>query len=185
MKKVVFILLSVVSIITLSSCRSVFRVYDDQDIESLAISEYGFTSVLFFKIVDPDTALELTGDTYNNSGVIYGIKDDMYHMIFIPKLASKDPFLIEYDPVYDVITIYELLNALEDNMGHKLFNDPSLDYGGLSISISPHDSISEKYPNLSFESPIFFIITTDDKIFYVSMANEAYVIFDQNLNRLK
>jgi hypothetical protein len=184
MKKILLGLLSIVSFITLTNCGSVFRVYNDEDLDVMARMEYGFTSVLFFKIVDSDTAIELTGDSYNNSGVLYGIKDETYQMIFIPKLASKDSFLIEYEPIYDVVEIYQILDGLENDSESALFNDSSNDYGGLSISVSPFESISDAFEDLNFDSPIFFIITTDQMTFNVGKAENNYVIFDQNLNQL-
>ncbi len=184
MKKTLFLLLMIICVFTLSNCKRVYRVYNDEDLTIMAKSDFGFTSVLFFKIVDPDTAFELTGDSYNNSGVLYGIKDDEYAMLFIPRLLSKEAFMIEYDIIYDVIEIYELLKSLEDGSGNLIFNDPSNDYGGLSISVSSYTSISNKYPNLVFDSPIFFIITTDDMIFNVGRVNERYVVFDQDFNQI-
>jgi hypothetical protein len=184
MKKICLVLLSMISFITLTNCGSVFRVHNDEDLDLMAKTEFGFTSVLFFKIIDSQTAIELTGDSYNNSGVLYGIKDESYAMIFIPKLVSKDKFLIEYEPIYDVVEIYQILNELKDESENLLFNDPSGDYGGLSISVEPYDSISNTFPKLNFDCPIFFIITTDQMVFNVARAEGNYVVFDQNFKRL-
>jgi hypothetical protein len=170
--------------ITLTNCGSVFRVFNDEDLDIMAQSDYGFSSVLFFKIVDSETAKELTGNSYNNSGIIYGIKDQTYAMIFIPKLASKESFLIEYEPIYDVVEVYQIISGLKNNTGSLLFDDPSGDYGGLSISVSPYESISSAFSSLNFDSPIFFIVTTDQMVFNVGRAEGNYVIFDQNLNQL-
>lgn len=184
MKKILLALLSIISFITLTNCGSVFRVYNNEDLDVMARSEFGFTSVLFFKVVDSATAIELTGNSYNDSGVIYGIKDESYAMIFIPKLVSKDEFLIDYEPIYDVVEIYQILNELKNESGSLMFNDPSKDYGGLSISVSPYESITTTYPNLVFDSSIFFIVTTDQMIFNVGRVDNRYVVFDQNLNQL-
>ncbi|BCR35251.1 hypothetical protein [Mariniplasma anaerobium] len=184
MKKILLALLSIISFITLTNCGSVFRVFNDEDLDVMAQSDYGFTSVLFFKIVDSETAIELTGDSYNNSGVIYGVKDDAYAMIFMPKLASKEEFLIDYEPIYDVVEIYQMLNVLENETGDLLFNDPSGDYGGLSISVTPYESIANAFPSLVFDSPIFFIITTDQMVFNVGRIENNYVVFDQDLKKL-
>lgn len=184
MKKILLVLLSMISFITLTNCGSVFRVFNDEELDVMARTEYGFTSVLFFKVVDSQTAIELTGDSYNNSGILYGVKDDAYAMIFIPKLTAKEDFLVEYEPVYDVVEIYEILNELENESGTLLFDDPSGDYGGLSISVSPYENILSAFPNLNFDSPIFFIVTTDQIVFNVSRVEGSYVVFDQNLKRL-
>jgi hypothetical protein len=184
MKKILLALLSIISFITLTNCGSVFRVYNDEELDVMARSEYSFTSVLFFRVIDSETAIELTGDSYNNSGIIYGIKDETFAMVFVPKRVSKETFLIEYEPIYDVVEIYQILNELENETGDLLFNDPSGDFGGLSISVSPYELISSTFPKLNFDSPIFFIITTDQMTFNVGRAENHYVIFDQNLNQL-
>jgi hypothetical protein len=184
MKKTLFLLLMIICVFTLSNCKRSIRVYNDEDLTMMAKSDFGFTSVIFFKIVDPDTALELTGDSYNNSGVLYGIKDEQYTMLFVPKLISKEEFLLDYEPVYDVIEIYNIIKGLKDGSGNFLFRDRSNDYGGLSISISPYESISTKYSNIDFDCKIFFIITTDEMIFNVGSVNGRYIVFDQNYNLL-
>lgn len=184
MKKMLLVLISIISFLTLSNCNSIYRVYNNEDLESMALSDFGFTTILFFKVVDSDTAVELTGDSYNNSGIIYGMKDGEYTMIFVPKLASKEAFIVDYDPIYDVAEIYQLLQGLEDESGQLLFQDPSGDYGGLSVSVSPYESVRSEYPNLNFDSPIFFIVTTDEMIFNVGRVNGDYIVFNQDWNRL-
>lgn len=184
MKRFFMIFIGFSCLLVLSNCRTLYRVYDDETLETMAINDYGFSSVLFFKIVDSDTAFELTGESYNNSGIIYGIKNGKYHMLFVPKSMSKEVFILEYSPIYDVVEIYQILNGLEDDLGSKLFNDPSGDYGGLSISVSPYEDILDHNPSILFDSPIFFIVTTDEMVFYISSVQGEYIIFDQEYNQL-
>ncbi|XFA98314.1 hypothetical protein ACAG96_05410 [Candidatus Izemoplasma sp. B36] len=184
MKRYLMILFSFLFLISLSNCRALYRVYNDEELESMAMNDYGFSSVLFFKIVDSDTAIELTGEAYNNSGVIYGVRDGQYQMLFVPKSMSKEVFNVDYSPIYNVIEIYQILNSLEDDLGSKLFNDPSGDYGGLSLGVSPYEDVLEHNSNLTLDSPLFFIVTTDEMIFYISSMQGKYVVFDQEYNQL-
>lgn len=184
MKKILLVLISLFSLLTLVNCNVVFYEYNYDDLETMAKNDYGFSSVLFFKVVDVDTALELTGKIYNDSGIIYGIKDNEYRMIFVPKLKSEKEFVIDYSPIYDVTEIYQILESLEDGSGNKLFIDIFGDYGALSISVLPYESISNKFDDLDFDSPIFFIITTDELTFNVGRVEGNYIVFDQDLNRL-
>ena len=125
MKKILLIMMSFFCLVVLTNCNAVYRVYNDEDLNSMAISDFDFSSTLFFKVIDADTAMEVTGESYNNSGVIYGVKDGLYNIIFVPKLLSKEAFIVNYTPIYDVIEIYNLLQNLEDESGQLIFHDPS------------------------------------------------------------
>lgn len=184
MKNILRVLFLVSFAFALSNCSSMYRVYNDDDLEVMAESEYNFDSVLFFKIVDVDTAMELTGQSFQNSGVVYGTRNGQYMMIFVPKLTSKETFVVNYQPIYDVNEVYELLHSLEDESGQDLFVDPSGDYGGLSISVSPYESILDANPGMQFDSPIFFIVTTDTMVFHVGRSGGNYVVFDEDYSIL-
>ena len=184
MKRYLMILFSFLCLLPLSNCRSLYRVYNDEELEAMAINDYGFSSVLFFKIVDSDTAVELTWEAYNNSGIIYGIKNGQYQMLFVPKSMSKEVFNVDYSPIYNVLEIYQILNSLEDDSGSKLFNDPSGDFGGLSISVSPYEDVLNHNPSIMFDCPLFFIVTTDEMTFYISSVQGTYYVFDQEYNQI-
>ncbi len=180
MKKSSLLLFRFLIILLLTSCSAIRRDYDDMELEDMATSQYGFTQMLFFKIVDSDTAKELTGTSYTNSGVIYGLKDGNYEMLFVPRKTAEDPFFITNYFIYDIEEITNMLNSLKDDSDHVLYNNPSGDYGGLSISVSPYQSIHTANPNIVFDSPLFYIFTTDDAVFYVGMEAGEYLFFDMN-----
>ena len=172
--------LFVLIVLLLTSCSNVYRDYNDEDLELLAVIENNFSEYLFFKIVDSETAKELTGTVYTNSGIIVGRKDGLDRMLFVPKLVSKDAFILEQNFYFSISEIYSELRILEDEDGIKLFNDPSDDYGGLSISISPYENIININPQLQFDSPVFFIITTDELTLYVGYVNSEIYIFNND-----
>ena len=150
----------------------------------MVISDYGFQDFITFKIVDVDTAYELTGERYQNSGIVIGLKNNNYVMLFVPRLAAEEPFYVLEDFHFNLEDIYTELKTLEDESGGKLFFDPSGDYGGLSLSISPYEQAVLEYEDLSFDSKLFFIVTTDSMVFYITYVNQEIVIFDEQYNLL-
>jgi len=179
--KVIFSSLVILfSIILFISCTNLYRVYNDEDLNILATSKYGFSEVFFFKVVDSDTAKELTGKTYNNGGVISGIKDGVYRLLFIPKIVSQEPFLVNERYYYNNDEIYQELRNLEDEFGSKIYIDPSNDYGGLSISVAPYIQINEANPDINFNSKVFFIIISDNLTIYVNYVNEKIYLFNSD-----
>jgi len=180
MKYISFLFVSLGTILIFSSCTNLYRVYNDEDLNIMAISQYGFSEVLFFKIIDSDTAKELTGNSYNNSGVIIGKVAGEDRMLFVPKLTSQEPFMIDLNFDFDIEEIYQKLKNLEDDEGEKIFVDTSNDYGGLSISVWPYEEISEIHSDLVFNTPIFFIITTDNLVIYVAHVVGGTIFFNND-----
>lgn len=162
------------------SCRSSYRVYDDEELEVIAVDEHGFTEILFFKIVDNETAKALTGKTYFNSGVVVGIRNNVETMLFVPKSSSEVAFIIEKPFPFNIADIYEELDNLRNAENEKIFVDISGDFGGLSISVSPYEEIFENNLNLVFDSSVFFIFTTDDVVLYVTYINGEIYVFNNN-----
>lgn len=180
MKRIFIVLLYFVIILTINGCRSIYRVYDDEDLSVLARQDFGFSEVLVFKIVYPDTALELTGKSYNNSGVIIGIRNGQHSMVFVPKMVAEDPFLLDIPFTFNLKQIYDDLRSIDDNNSSQTEIDFFADYGGLSITVEPYDLISEENSDLNFETRIFFTVTTDEDIFYIGFVEDGYVIFDND-----
>jgi hypothetical protein len=179
MKKNYQIFMFLLLIFSLISCQTIRRVYNDEELGNMVISDYGFQEFITFKIIDVDTAYELTGERYQNSGIVIGEKNNNYVMLFVPRLATEDPFYVLEDFRFDLEDIYNELKALEDESGGKLFFDPSGDYGGLSLSINPYEQALLDHEDLSFDSKLFFIVTTDKMVFYIAYANQEIVIFDE------
>jgi hypothetical protein len=179
MKKTFQAFMFLLLICSFISCRTVRRVYNDEELGNMVISDYGFQEFITFKIVDVDTADELTGERYQNSGIVIGKKNNSYVMLFVPRLATEDPFYVLEDFCFDLPDIYDELKTLEDDSGSKLFIDPSGDYGGLSLSIYPYEQAVLEHEELSFDSKLFFIVTTDKMVFYIAYANQEIVIFDE------
>lgn len=184
MKRLVMSIMIFLLSVTVVSCRTLRRDYNDQELSQMAISDFGFQSFSTFKIVDVETAFELTGQRYQNCGIVIGTRYDRYAMLFVPRNISDTPFLIAEDFFFDLEDIYDELKILEDDLGNLLYNDPSGDYGGLSLSVEPYDQISNAYQELSFDSKLFFIITTDGMIFNVGYVEGTIMIFDESLNLL-
>lgn len=184
MKKRLIILIALLSGFSMVSCQSTRRVYDDQELRSMAISDYGFQTFSTFKIVDVDTAFEMTGERYQNSGVVIGIRNSQYAMLFVPRSTTEAPMLVLENFNFDLAEIYQLLNILEDDSGNKLFIDPSGDYGGLSLSVQPYQQALSKHEGMQFDVNVFFVITTDTMGFNVAYVNEEIVIFDDEFNIL-
>src|SRR6056297_3196405 len=106
MKKIIVFFFFIATVILLGGCQNIYRVYDDDELSDLAKDSFGFSEVLTFKIVYAETALELTGKAYNNAGVIIGIKDDFYSMVFVPKMVADDPFLLDLPFTFNLRQIY-------------------------------------------------------------------------------
>lgn len=177
MKKNLFVLFSIICFLILTSCQSIYRNYNDADLNEIAVNDFGFSEVLFFKIIDSETAEELTGHAYVTSGVIYGIKNDHFVTLFVPREVAEEPFVIDA-PIFNITLIYNKLKSLEDSSGNKLFTDTSGDYGGLSITVTVSDSIKSENPSLVFDTPVTYVITTDATTFYVGIAQGQYYIFN-------
>jgi hypothetical protein len=176
MKKNFILILSVFLLLTISSCRTIFRDYQDNELESLAISEFNFDSYEVFKVIDVFTANYLTTRDYQNSGIIIGIKDGDYRMIFVPKKVSEDPFILQNTSYFNLEEIYvELENFIEESMFLE-------DYGSLSVTTDPYYDILESNPSLHFDSKIFFIVRTDENAFYANYMNASLLIFDTEYN---
>lgn len=180
MKKIGLIVSYLLLFMTLVSCNSIYRVYNDEELDLLAINQYSFSEVLFFKVIDQDTAEELTGEKYVNSGVVVGIQNGTYSMLFVPRLLSKEPFMIVNHFDFNIEEMYDCLEALEDASGNPLFNDPSGDFGGLSMSVSPYQSIKDTNPLLDFDSRVIFIVTTDTEVFYLAYVEGICCIFNDD-----
>lgn len=180
MKKSLIFFLYLVIILTLCGCRSIFRVYNDSDLSLMAKEDFGFSEVYVFKIVYPETALELTGKTYNNGGVIIGVREGVSFIVFVPKLLAKEPFLLNLTFTFDLPQIYEDLRTINANVDQPL--DPGFfeDYGGLSITVEPYELISEAHADLDFNSRVFFLVTADDAIFSIGFIEDGHIIFDKN-----
>lgn len=160
----------------LSAC-STNRVYVEEDLYHTAQVEFGFSEVFFFKIVDSETALALTGTAYQNSGIIVGRQGLSDKAVFVPKKADQDIFMISFPYVFSMTSIMEQLESLEDESGNPLFVDPSGDYGGLSIGVSAYESLTGENPGLVFDTEIIFTFTTDEAVFYVASINNQCKIF--------
>lgn len=178
MKKIITYVFLLILLVFLSSCRSVYRVYNDEDLSDMAKRDYGFSEVLTFKIVGSNTAFELTGETYNNSGVIIGIKSGVYEMVFVPKMAAEEPFLLELSFDFNLRQIYDDLRVIDQRSETVREFDFFADYGALSITIDPYELVVEENPSLSFDSKVFFVVTTDEVVYYVGFVDGDYTIFD-------
>lgn len=184
MKHVLKVFLIILIAFLLISCKPIFRDFNEDDLEDLVIIDFDFSEMLFFKIVDSNTAKELTGKSYNLGGVIVGIKDEQGVLVFIPKKVSEEPFMIDTPFEFNITDIYSDLRLLEDSSGHLLFDDPSGDYGGLSIDSSVYDSVKNINANLVFDSKVFFVITTDQNVFYVGFVSGNHIIFNEGYQRI-
>jgi len=162
------------------SCQSNYRVYNDEELEMIAVDEYGFSEILFFKIVDNETAKVLTGKTYFNSGVIVGIKNNTETMLFVPKASSETAFIINRPFSFDVDDIYQELNELKNAENEPLFVDPSGDFGGLAISVIPYSQISELNSDLVFSTQVFYTFTTDEVVLYVTDIDGEIYVFNSD-----
>ncbi len=180
MKKVILVLLFVATIISIGGCTLVYRVYNDDELGDLAKEDFGFSEVLVFKIVYPETALELTGKSYNNAGVIIGIRSGIYSMVFVPKMVIDDPFLLDLPFTFDLKQIYEDLRSIDANINETTEIDFFEDYGGLSITVEPYDSVIESNSDINFETQVFFVVTTDDTVYYIGFVEDGHHIFDDN-----
>lgn len=185
MKRMFKILFSILFVFLLVSCKSIYRTYNDDALENLVKEDFGFSEMLFFKIVDSDTAKELTGKSYNLSGVIVGISEGKHIMVFIPKKVSEEPFLIDNTFEFNISNIYKDLRLLKDDQDHFLFDDLSSDYGGLSLDVEPYEAFKNANIGLTFDSKVFFVITTDKTVFYVGFVDNDHVIFNITYKRIK
>ncbi|QWC00244.1 hypothetical protein KHQ88_01365 [Mycoplasmatota bacterium] len=174
MKKVSIILLSIMIFFSLSSCKMIYRDYQDDDLEILAEKDFGLDTYHTFKIIDLETAKYLTGESYQNSGVIIGLDNDIYKMIFVPRRVSEKAYILDNVPLFSLEDIYLHLETYIDD---PIFLE---DYGGLSLSISPYASIKENNQATSFDWQLFFIITTDEDTFYANYDEGQLLIFDTN-----
>ncbi|MFP4478727.1 MAG: hypothetical protein ACLFPM_04790 [Candidatus Izemoplasmatales bacterium] len=172
MKKIMILTLFFISLFMISSCRTIYRDYQDDELEVLAKREFAFDTYETFKIIDAHTAKYLTTKAYQNSGVIIGIKNGQYKMIFVPKKISENPFVLENTAYFNLQEIYdELRNFIDETM---FLND----YGGLSIGVDPYLEILELHPSLTFDSQIFYMVTTDENIYYANYIKESLIIFN-------
>lgn len=182
MKKILLFFFFFTTVILLGGCKNIYRVYDDNELSDLAIESFGFSEVLTFKIVYPETALELTGQSYNNAGVIIGIKDDVYSMVFVPKMVADHPYLLELPFTFNLRQIYSDLRLINETYYHE---NPSgydffSDYGGLSITVEPYVSTMTKNTQIDLISKIFFSVTTDEHVYHVGFVEGGHMIFDEN-----
>lgn len=180
MKKFKFIVLVILTVLIVSSCSSIYRVYNDEELQDVAVANYGFSEFLFFKIVDSETSLYLTGTRYQNSGVIVGIKNNEHKMLFVPKRVAIEEFFVMESFVFNIADIYEELNLLKDDEGNKLYSDPSNDYGSLSISVLPYESIIDTNPDIAPDSELIFSFTTDTGVFYAGYSDQQIIIFNSS-----
>lgn len=172
MKKIYLLILSMILIMTLASCKTIYRDYQEDELETMARTHFAIDSYVTFKIIDSDTARYLTSKLYQNSGIIIGIKDNEYIMIFVPRKISENPYILENTPYFDLEEIYdELDNIIEESIFLE-------DYGGLSISVEPYMDILEANPTLNLENQIFFMVTTDEDVYYAHYIQETLYIFN-------
>jgi hypothetical protein len=179
MNRFVKIFLLIFVIFSFSSCNQLFRDYNDEELRNLALTNYGFSEFKVFKIVDLDTAHYMTGNNYQNSGVIIGVKDGENKMLFVPRKTSEPPYFVMDSFAFNLDDIYQKLYSLEDDSGNEIFNDPSGDYGGLSISIIPYNNLTNNNPSLSFDSEIIFIFTSDTETQYVGIVEGVIFVFNE------
>ncbi len=184
MKKLFILIIFVFVTFVLVGCKVPYRDFDDSILEDIAVSEYAIDEFLFFKIVDSETAKLLTGTAYENSGVIYGKKDNSIIIIFVPKDISE-PTIRLYSPLFDIDSIYAELKYLKDTFGNPLFIDSSGDYGGLSITISPYEDVTNNNSSIIFDSKIFLQITSETSTFYIGISSNKELIFDESFHLIK
>ena len=182
MKKIIVFFIFIATVILLGGCKNIYRVYDDDELSDLAKDSFAFSEVLTFKIVYAETALELTGRAYNNAGVIIGIKDDFYSMVFVPKMVADNPFLLDLSFTFNLRQIYSDLRLINETYHHE---NPSgydffSDYGGLSITVEPYASTISENPQIDLITKIFFRVTTDEHVYSVGFVEEGHIIFDEN-----
>jgi hypothetical protein len=151
----------------------IYRDYQDNELEKLAVNDFNFERFEVFKIIDSDTAQYLTGKSYQNSGIIIGVKDQKYQMIFVPKRVSESPYVL--DLILD-FNLEEIYLVLEDYVENDLFIE---DYGGLSLSVAPYNEFDESVKE-GFDSRLFFIVTTDDQKFYCQYHEAQLLIYDKD-----
>jgi len=174
MKKSIILILIFIVLLTISSCRSIYRDFQDDELEVMAMSHFNFDSYETFKIIDVDTADYLTTKNYQNSGVVIGVKNNEYKMIFVPRKMNENPYILDK---VEYFNLNELYNELSNFIEESIFLE---DYGGLSIAIYPYVAITEKYSSLNFDSQIFYIVSTDEDIYYANYIEESLVIFDKD-----
>ncbi len=176
MKKIHKFSLIIFLFVMLLAC-STNRVYVEEDLYQTAQVEFGFSEVYFFKIVDPDTAMELTGTAFQNSGLIVGRLGSSDRAVFVPRKTDVEMFIVPFPYGFSMVSIMEQLESLEDESGNPLFVDPSGDYGGLSIGVSVYESLVDENPQLVFDTEIIFTFTTDEAVFHCASVNNQCKIF--------
>lgn len=176
MKKGFLILSFICLMFFVVSCSSIYRDYQDDELESLALRDYGFDSFSIFKIIDIETATMLTGEPYQNSGVIIGKIRGEFKMLFIPRKVAETPFFVGNQIYFNLDEIYAQLHSLDIN---PMFLQ---DYGSLSISVVPYHEILIVNQNVVFDSRLFFVVTTDGEEFYCNYVDKSLVIYDINYN---
>lgn len=167
----------VMMIFLLSACQMIYRDFQDDELSKMAINDFNFSSFSCFKIVDQETALYLTGQTYTNSGVVLGVKDQTYQMIFVPKTLKDDPIYLPHIPDYDLDYLYRVL---ENFVADSIFLS---DYGGLSVSVQPYEHLSAS-DKASLTHPLFFRVTTDQDIFYGHFESNDLIIFNSSYEKI-
>lgn len=184
MKKSIYLMMVLIFMFTINACRLVNRAYNNEDLENIAIEEHGFSEYIVFKIVDAETATYLTGKAYYNSGVVIGIRNELYTMLFVPKRLDEDSFIVLPSFRFNLNDIYQKLHQLEDEDGNRLYLDPSGDYGGLSLSTKPYQSLKQRYPHFDFDVELIFTFTTDQHVFYATYIEGEVVVFAESGNIL-
>ncbi|HKL47086.1 MAG TPA: hypothetical protein VJ878_00325 [Candidatus Izemoplasmatales bacterium] len=153
------------------ACQLVFRDFQDENLERMSLEDFNFSTYATFKIIDHDTALSLTGNAYQNSGIILGMKENVYQMVFVPRRVREDPFIITDAPYYNLEEIYDVLANYVEN---PIFLQ---DYGGLSLSVRPYENYDDD-AKARFNHPLFFIVTTDNNRFYCQYEGEKLLVYD-------
>ena len=174
MKKGFLILISICLIFFTSSCSSIHRDYQEDELANLALSDYGFDLFSVFKIIDIETSNMLTGNTYQNSGVIIGTIRGKYKLLFVPRKVAEAPFFVGEEIYFDLKEIYTYLRL--NNVDQMFLQD----YGSLSITVMPYSKILAANQTVVFDTHLFFVVTTDSEVFYCNYAKKSLLIFDMN-----
>jgi len=176
MHKKLLLISVILSSLCLLGCRT-NRVYVEAYLFETAQTSYGFTEFYCFKIIDIDTARELTGKDYANSGIIIGRRDNATLFLFVPKKTDQDLFVLPFCYHFSFEDMIDELNSLEDDEGNPLYVDPSGDYGGLSIGVGEVEMLLQNNPGLDLDSRIIFTFTTDEAVFHIASVGDLCRIF--------
>ncbi|MBN2504413.1 MAG: hypothetical protein JXB20_03610 [Bacilli bacterium] len=179
MKKILLFCVLIGMFANLSACVN-NRVFVENEIEELAMEDFGFTESYCFKNIDTETAKALTGTEYRNAGVLLGIQGSSTKMLFVPRSLNDEVFVVDFPFLFEFESIIEELSKLEDSANNSLYSVPADDYGGLTISVAYFDELSAANPDLEFDSEIIFRFTTQTSEFLVASVESSCLIFSSD-----